>query len=143
MDAVKDGEVDYGLIIHEGQITFAKHGLEKVLDLGGWWYEKTRLPLPLGIDIIRRDLGPETISAFSRLFKESIEYALNHRKDALEYAGQFGRGISEDLNDRFVAMYVNDRTVDLGVDGEAGFRRLLEEAYQAGIIPEKVELEFV
>lgn len=143
MDAVKNGEVDYGLIIHEGQITFAEYGLKKVLDLGEWWHEKTRLPLPLGIDIIRRDLGPETIHGFTRLFKESIEYALNHRKDALEYAGQFGRGISEDLNDRFVAMYVNDRTVDLGAEGEAGFRHLLDEAYAARLIPSRIELEFI
>lgn len=143
MDAVKNSEVDYGLIIHEGQITFAEYGLKKVLDLGEWWHEKTRLPLPLGIDIIRRDLGPETIHAFTRLFKESIEYALNHRKDALEYAGQFGRGISEDLNDRFVAMYVNDRTVDLGAEGEAGFLRLLDEAYQHKIVPKKIELKFI
>lgn len=142
-DAVRSGKADLGLVIHEGQITFEDHGLEKVLDLGAWWHEKTKLPLPLGIDIIRRDLGPETIAAFSTLFKESIEYALNHRKDALEYASQFGRGISEDLNDRFVAMYVNERTVDIGEDGEAGFRRLMEEAYRHKIIPEKIHLEFI
>jgi len=142
-DAVKSGEADLGLVIHEGQITHAEHGLEKVLDLGAWWYEKTKLPLPLGIDIIRRDLGRETIAAFSQLFKESIEYALNHRKDALEYASQFGRGISDTLNDRFVAMYVNARTVDIGAEGEAGFRRLLDEAYQHKIIPRKSELEFI
>jgi len=142
-DAVKSGEADLGLVIHEGQITHAEHGLEKVLDLGAWWHEKTHLPLPLGIDIIRRELGSETITSFAKLFKESIEYALNHRKDALEYAGQFGRGISEDLNDRFVAMYVNDRTLDIGEDGEAGFRRLMDEAYQHKIIPHKVHLEFI
>ena len=142
-DAVKTGKADLGLVIHEGQITFAEHGLEKVLDLGAWWHEKTQLPLPLGIDIIRRNLGKEAIASFAKLFKESIEYALNHRKDALEYASQFGRGISEDLNDRFVAMYVNNRTLDIGKDGEAGFRRLLNEAYQRGIIPKKIELEFV
>ena len=142
-DAVKSVEADLGLVIHEGQITFAEHGLEKILDLGEWWHEKTKLPLPLGIDIIRRDLGPETMKQFAILFKESIQYALNHRKEALEYASQFGRGISDALNDRFVAMYVNDRTVDLGADGEAGFRRLLDEAFAAGIIPKKIELEFV
>ena len=142
-DAVKSGEADFGLVIHEGQITHAEHGLRKVLDLGCWWHEKTQLPLPLGIDIIRRDLGPATIAAFSRLFKESIEYALNHRAEALEYASQFGRGISGDLNDRFVAMYVNERTVDIGHDGEAGFRRLMDEAYQHKIIPHKVKLEFI
>ena len=142
-DAVKSGEADLGLVIHEGQITFAEYGLEKVLDLGEWWHEKTQLPLPLGIDIIRRNLGEETIEKFAQLFKESIEYALNHRKDALEYASQFGRGISRELNDRFVAMYVNDRTVDIGTDGEAGFRRLMDEAYSNKIIPKKVNLEFI
>ncbi len=142
-DVVKSGKADYGLVIHEGQITFAEHGLEKVLDLGEWWHEKTKLPLPLGIDIIRRDLGRETIAAFSKLFKESIEYALKHRAEALEYASQFGRGISGDLNDRFVAMYVNDRTLDIGKDGEAGFRLLLDEAYKHKIIPKKIDLEFV
>ncbi len=142
-EAVKSGQADLGLVIHEGQLTHAGEGLEKVLDLGEWWHEKTQLPLPLGIDIIRRDLGRETMVAFSRLFKESIEYALNHREEALEYASQFGRGISHDLNDRFVAMYVNDRTVDIGKDGEAGFRRLLDEAYQHKIIPKQVALEFI
>ena len=143
VDEVQKGKYDAGLIIHEGQLTYREMGLHKVLDLGEWWHEKTRLPLPLGVDIIRRDLGLETIAAFSKLFKESIEYALNHRKEALEYASQFGRGISEDLNDRFVAMYVNDRTVDIGEDGEAGFCRLLDEAYQHKIIPKRVELEFI
>jgi len=142
-DAVKSGQADLGLIIHEGQITYEKHGMELAVDLGKWWQETTRLPLPLGIDIIRRDLGGETIRAFSKLFKESIEYALNHRKEALEYASQFGRGIAADLNDRFVAMYVNDRTVDIGADGEAGFRLLLDKAYENGIIPKKIKLEFI
>jgi 1,4-dihydroxy-6-naphthoate synthase len=144
MDAVKSGEVDYGLIIHEGQITYEREGLELAVDLGKWWHEHTGgLPLPLGVDIIRRDLGRETIAEFAELFKESIEYALNHRKEALEYAIQYGRGLAEDLNDRFVGMYVNDYTVELGAKGEAGFRRLLEEAYQQGIIPKKIELEFI
>jgi 1,4-dihydroxy-6-naphthoate synthase len=142
-DAVKSGAADYGLIIHEGQITYEKHGMEKVLDLGAWWHQKTKLPLPLGVDVIRKDLGPETLRSFAKLFKESIEYALNHRKEALEYASQFGRGISEDLNDRFVAMYVNDRTIDLGKDGEAGFRKLLDMAYEHKIIPKQVKLEFI
>ncbi len=141
--AVKSGEVDYGLVIHEGQLTHAAEGFEKVLDLGEWWHETTKLPLPLGIDIIRKDLGAETMKRFAVLFKESIQYALNHREDALEYASQFGRGISHDLNDRFVAMYVNDRTVDLGADGEAGFRKLLDDAFAAKIIPKKINLEFI
>ncbi len=142
-DAVKSGQADLGLIIHEGQITYEKEGMELVVDLGKWWHETTQLPLPLGIDIIRRDLGAETIRSFTKLFKESIEYALNHRTDALEYASQFGRGIAEDLNDRFVAMYVNDRTIDIGADGEAGFRLLLDRAYEQKIIPHRVNLEFV
>jgi 1,4-dihydroxy-6-naphthoate synthase len=142
-DAVKSGEVDYGLVIHEGQLTHTAEGFEKVLDLGEWWHEKTKLPLPLGIDIIRKDLGAATMKRFAGLFKESIQYALNHREDALEYASQFGRGISHDLNDRFVAMYVNDRTVDLGADGEAGFRKLMDDAFAAKIIPHQVKLEFI
>ena len=143
MEAVKSGEVDFGLVIHEGQITFAEHGLEKVLDLGVWWHQATKLPLPLGVDIIRRDLGETVMRSFTMVFKESIEYALSHRKEALEYAIEFGRGISEDLNDRFVGMYVNDRTVDIGKDGESGFRRLLDEAYKYKIIPKKIDLEFI
>ncbi len=142
-DAVQRNEADLGLVIHEGQITYAEHGLEKVLDLGVWWHKKTGLPLPLGVDIIRRDLGEDTMRSFAGLFKESIEYALSHRPEALEYALGFGRGISEDLNDRFVGMYVNDRTVDIGGDGEAGFRRLMDEAHRHGIIPGKVHLEFI
>ncbi len=143
LEAVTSGEVDLGLVIHEGQITYAKHGLEKVLDLGVWWHEKTGLPLPLGVDIIRRDLGADVMRSFAGLFRESIEYALSHRREALEYALRFGRGISEDLNDRFVGMYVNDRTVDIGEDGEAGFRALFEMAYSNKIIPGKINLEFI
>lgn len=142
-DAVKSGEADYGLIIHEGQITYQKHGMELAVDLGKWWFEHTKLPLPLGIDIIRKDIGGETIKRFAALFKESIQYALNHRQDALKYASQFGRGLADDLNDRFVGMYVNDYTVELGEKGEAGFRRLMGEAYASKIIPHQVKLEFI
>ncbi len=143
LDAVKSGQVDLGLVIHEGQITYQEHGLEKILDLGVWWDEKFGLPLPLGIDIIRRDLGEENIRAFSRLFKESIEYALSHRKPALEYAMQYGRGIAEPDADRFVGMYVNHYTVDLGARGEEGLRRLLSEGYEKKILPKKIQLDFV
>jgi len=143
LDTVKRGKVDLGLLIHEGQITYADYGLKKVLDLGVWWHEKTGLPLPLGVDIIRRDLGKDTMKSFAGLFKESIEYALSHRREALKYALRFGRGISEKLNDRFVGMYVNNHTVDIGRDGEAGFRRLMGEAYQHGILSGKVKLEFI
>ena len=143
MDAVLAGEVDFGLVIHEGQLTHAEHGLTKVLDLGEWWYEKTGLPLPLGVDVIRKDLGEETMREFALLFKESIQHSLQNRKPALEYAIQYGRGLSQDLNDRFVGMYVNDRTVEIGAEGEAGFRRLLDEGYKKGILPEPVSIEFI
>ena len=142
-DAVEAGQVDLGLIIHEGQITFQKKGFEKMLDLGQWWHELYKLPLPLGVDVIRRDLGADTIREFSALFKESIQYALSHRAPALEYAKQYGRGIADDLNDRFVGMYVNDLTVDLGPQGEAGFRKLLELGHQHGLLPKPIRLEFV
>ena len=143
MDAVKSGKTDFGLVIHEGQITYQDHGLEKILDLGQWWDEKFGLPLPLGIDIIRRDLGEENIRSFSGLFKASIEYALSHRKPALEYAMRYGRGIAETDADRFVGMYVNHYTVDLGARGEEGLRLLLSEGYAKGILPRKIELDFV
>lgn len=142
-DAVNAGEVDLGLIIHEGQITFEKQGFEKVVDLGVWWHEKHHLPLPLGVDVIRRDLGAETMRSFAALFKESIQYALDHRAPALEYAKQYGRGISDELNDRFVGMYVNDLTLELDARGQAGFQKLLDEAYQQKLIPKKITLEFV
>lgn len=143
MDAVKAGEVDLGLVIHEGQLTHAAEGLHKVLDLGEWWHAKTGLPLPLGVDVIRKDLGQETMREFGLLFKESIEHSLKNRQPALDYAIQYGRGLNPDLNDRFVGMYVNERTVEIGSDGEAGFRRLLEEGYKQGILPKPVTIEFV
>ncbi len=144
MGAVKNNEADYGLIIHEGQITYEQHGLELAADLGKWWHEHTDgLPLPLGVDIIRKDLGQETMRSFAVLFKESIQYGLTHRKEALQYALQYGRGIKEDLNDRFVGMYVNDYTVELGARGEAGFRVLLDQAFEHKIIPHRVSLEFI
>jgi 1,4-dihydroxy-6-naphthoate synthase len=142
-DAVREGKADVGLLIHEGQITFAKNGFKKLADLGEWWHEKHDLPLPLGVDVIRRDLGKETMREFSLLFKESIQYALDHREPALQYAKKYGRGISDELNDRFVGMYVNDLTVDLGPRGEKGFQTLLDEAFAKGLIPKKIQLEFV
>jgi len=143
MDAVKTCEVDLGLVIHEGQLTHAAEGLHKVLDLGEWWHEKTGLPLPLGVDVIRKDLGAETTQSFAQLFKESIQHSLQNRQPALDYAIQYGRGLNAELNDRFVGMYVNDRTVEIGADGEAGFRRLLDEGYKNGILPKPVTIEFV
>lgn len=142
-DAVREGKADVGLLIHEGQITFSEKGFKKLTDLGVWWNEKHGLPLPLGVDVIRRDLGTETMREFSELFKESIQYALDHRAPALEYAKQYGRGITDELNDRFVGMYVNDLTIDLGEKGRRGFQTLLDEAYREKLIPNRVQLEFV
>lgn len=142
-EAVRSGVVDFGLVIHEGQITYRENGLENILDLGVWWHEKTGLPLPLGVDIIRRDLGDETIRSFAGLFRESIQYALDHRHEAMEYALQYGRGISMDLGDRFVGMYVNDLTVDLNLKGRQGFQRLLDEGYKKGILPRPIQISFV
>ncbi len=142
-DAVLSGQADLGLVIHEGQITYEEKGLSNILDLGKWWHKKTGLPLPLGVDVIRRDLGNETIQSFSRLFKASIEYALAHREEALEYALQYGRGIRPKLGDQFVGMYVNDYTVELGLRGEAGLRKLFEEGCSKGILPHPVQLDFV
>lgn len=142
-EALRKGQADYGLIIHEGQITFKEKGFSKVLDLGQWWNETYRLPLPLGIDVIRRDLGHETIKSFAALFKQSIEYALANRQPALKFAQQYGRGISDDLNDRFVGMYVNHFTVDLGDKGIAGLQKLLDLGFEKKILPRKIRLDFV
>jgi len=142
LSAVADGKVDAGLIIHEGQLTFQNQGLHLVVDLGVWWMEKTGLPLPLGGNVVRRDLGTETIRQISRLLKESIRYALAHRDDALAYALQYARDMDKSLADRFVGMYVNEWTLDYGPRGREAVRRLLDEGCRAGIIP-SVAVEFV
>lgn len=141
--AVASGKFDAGLIIHEGQLTFQNQGLHLVIDLGVWWQEKTDLPLPLGGNVVRRDLGDATIRQVSRLLKDSIRYSLEHRQDALSYALQYARDMNRDLADRFVGMYVNDWTLDYGPRGRAAVRKLLEEAHRAGIIPAPVQVEFV
>lgn len=141
--AVASGKFDAGLIIHEGQLTFQNQGLHLVVDLGVWWQEKTGLPLPLGGNAVRRDLGPETIKNISRLLKESIRYALDHRQDALTYALQYARDMDRGLADQFVGMYVNDWTLDYGERGRAAVARLLEEGHRAGVIPHRVEVDFV
>ena len=141
--AVADGRFDAGLIIHEGQLTFQNQGLHLVVDLGVWWQEKTGLPLPLGGNVVRRDLGPETIRQISRLLKESIQYALDHRQDALNYALSYARDMDRGLADRFVGMYVNEWTLDYGPRGRDAVARLLEEGHKAGIIPAPVQVEFV
>lgn len=141
--AVASGKFDAGLIIHEGQLTFQNQGLHLIVDLGVWWQEKTGLPLPLGGNVVRRDLGAETIRNVSRLIKESIRYSLDHRQDALTYALQYARDMDRDLADRFVGMYVNDWTLDYGPRGRAAVTKLLDEAHRAGVIPNPVKVEFV
>jgi 1,4-dihydroxy-6-naphthoate synthase len=143
LDVVAAGRFDAGLIIHEGQLTFQNQGLQLVVDLGVWWQERTGLPLPLGGNAVRRDLGADTIRQISRLLKESIRYALDHRQDALAYALRYARNMDLSLADRFVGMYVNDWTLDYGPRGRAAVQRLLEEAHRAGVIPKPVAVEFV
>lgn len=143
IDAVKRGTVDAGLLIHEGQLFYKQLGLDKVLDLGEWWHERTGLPLPMGGNAIRRDLGPELMKQVSRHLHRSILYSMENREDALAYAMQFARDMAPELADRFVAMWVNDLTLDYGERGREGVRRLLDEGHKAGIIPHKVEVEFV
>jgi 1,4-dihydroxy-6-naphthoate synthase len=141
--AVAKGRYDAGLIIHEGQLTFQNDGLRLVVDLGVWWQEKTGLPLPLGGNVVRRDLGLDTMRHISRLLKESIRYALAHREDALTYALKYARDMDRALADRFVGMYVNDWTLDYGPCGREAVRRLLAEAHRAGVIASPVDVEFV
>jgi len=143
LNAVADGRFDAGLIIHEGQLTFQNQGLHLVVDLGVWWQEKTGLPLPLGGNVVRRDLGTKTMRHISRLLKESIRYALDHRDAALDYALGYARDMDKALADRFVGMYVNDWTLDYGPRGREAVRRLLEEGHRAGVIPQPVNVEFV
>jgi 1,4-dihydroxy-6-naphthoate synthase len=143
LDAVAARQCDAGLIIHEGQLTFQNQGLHLVVDLGVWWQEKTGLPLPLGGNVVRRDLGAATMQEISRLLKESIRYALAHRDAALEYALRYARDMDRSLADRFVGMYVNDWTLDYGPRGREAVRRLLDEAHRAGVIPKPVAVDFV
>jgi 1,4-dihydroxy-6-naphthoate synthase len=140
---VMDGNADAGLLIHEGQLTYGDNGLRKIVDLGEWWAQRTGgLPLPLGGNIIRRDLGPEMIRKISKLLHDSIAYALAHRTDAVEYAQQFGRGLDRDKTDKFVGMYVNDLTLGYGERGRKAVERLMTEAYERGLIPKSVPVQF-
>lgn len=144
LNTVERGEADAGLVIHEGQLTYQKQGLQLVLDLGEWWHELTGgLPLPLGANAVRRDLGEETMVRLSKVLYDSIKFGLDHRADALDYAGGFGRGLNDDLTDRFVGMYVNDWTVDYGARGREAVRELLRRGHAAGLIPHPVQVEFV
>lgn len=143
MDYVARGEADVGLLIHEGQLTHESEGFHLIEDLGEWWYGETNLPLPLGGNVVRRDLGEETTHEVARLIKASIQYALDHREEALAYALGYARDLPPELADRFVSMYVNEWTVDYGERGREAVRALLARGYEAGVIPHEVEVEFV
>ena len=141
--AVLDGVAEAGLLIHEGQLTYQDEGLRKIVDLGEWWAEKTGgLPLPLGGNIIRRDLGPDMIRKVSKMLHDSIAYALSNRKAAVEYAEQFGRGLDREKTDKFVGMYVNDLTLGYGERGKKAVELLFTEAYEKGLIPQRVAVDF-
>jgi 1,4-dihydroxy-6-naphthoate synthase len=143
IEAVSEGRCDAGLLIHEGQLFYEKMGLHKVIDLGEWWHERTGLPLPMGGNAIRRNLGPDLIRKVSHLLRESISYSLEHREDALQYAMQFARDMDTETADRFVAMWVNELTLDYTKRGREAVRRLLTEGFERGIIQNRVEIEFV
>ncbi|HYJ46867.1 MAG TPA: MqnA/MqnD/SBP family protein [Pyrinomonadaceae bacterium] len=143
IDAVRERRFDAGLLIHEGQLYYDKMGLHKVIDLGEWWHERTGLPLPMGGNAIRRDLGPDLMRKVSSCLRESIRYSLEHREDALRYSMQFARDMDTETADRFVAMWVNELTLDYTERGREAVRRLLEEGYERGIIPNRVRVDFV
>ena len=143
MDEVVSGKADAGLLIHEGQLTYAAAGLEKVVDLGEWWLAETGLPLPLGVNVARRDLGVEPLRELSAVLAESIRAGLDNRERALEHALQFGRGLDDELADRFVGMYVNELTEDYGEEGRKAVRELLARGEEIGAFSEPVRIEFV
>ena len=143
MDEVLSGEADAGLLIHEGQLTYGAAGLHKVVDLGEWWLEESGLPLPLGANVARRDLGPDTLRELSDVLAESIRAGLDNRERALEYALQFGRGLDDELADRFVGMYVNELTEDYGEEGRRAVRELLRRGEEIGAFTEPVKVEFI
>lgn len=136
LEEVSEGRVDAGLVIHEGQLTYQGRGLRKLVDLGEWWMEETSLPLPLGCNVVRKDLGREFIKRMEKLMRESVEYALRHREEALSFAREYARDIREDMDktQRFVSMYVNHRTLDYGEDGRRAVRLLLQKGTKRGII---------
>ncbi len=140
---VKHGRVDAGLIIHEGQLTYEKDGLHLVVDLGRWWMERTGLPLPLGGNVVRRDLGEQVCREITAVMKDSIEYSLAHREEAVRYALRFGRGLDEQLADKFVGMYVNNWTLDYGPRGREAVQRLLAEGAAAGLVPDPGPIAFL
>jgi 1,4-dihydroxy-6-naphthoate synthase len=141
--AVKAGKYDVGLIIHEGQLTYAQEGLNLFLDLGVWWQERTGLPLPLGGNVIRKDLGLETYRTLDRLLQHSVQYSLEHKKEGVAYAMKYAGGMDVALTDKFVGMYVNEWTVDYGAKGREAVARILKEGFECGLIPKLVLPEFV
>lgn len=140
--SVLSGKYEAGLIIHEGQLTYDRSGLHRIVDLGRWWLQMTGLPLPLGGNAIRRSLGPDLIASVSAALRDSIQYALDHREEALAYAMQFARDLEPQMADKFVGMYVNERTLDYGDDGKEAIRRLLDMGYRAGIISVEPHVQF-
>jgi 1,4-dihydroxy-6-naphthoate synthase len=143
LDEVRSGRGEAGLLIHEGQLTYERNGLEKAVDLGEWWLLETGLPLPLGVNVARRDLGPVALRSVSQVLRESIEAGLEHRDEAMDYAMRFGHGVDAELADRFVSMYVNELTCDYGDEGRQAVQELLRRAEQVGAYDRAVRLEFV
>jgi 1,4-dihydroxy-6-naphthoate synthase len=143
MDEVKKGTVDAGLIIHEGQLTYEAQGFYKIVDMGEWWFKKTGMVLPMGVNAIRRDLPEDIKKKVSKQLKQSIQYSLDNREAALDYALAFGRGLSRDIADKFVGMWVNERTIEMGEDGKNAIRAFLHEGEKANLIPPIGEIEFV
>jgi 1,4-dihydroxy-6-naphthoate synthase len=144
IDYVKAGKADAGLIIHEGQLTYKEMGMHKIVDLGEWWFELTGgLPLPLGGNIVRKDLGAEDMKTVTKLLQDGIKYSLSHRKEALDYAMRFARDLKQEQADKFVGMYVNELTVDYGERGREALRRLFSMAFEKGVIDREIKVEFV
>lgn len=143
LDEVSGGGADVGLVIHEGQLTYGGQGLRRILDLGSWWKQETGLPLPLGGNAVRRDLGPELMQRLTRLVRETVRYSLAHRREALEYAMGFARGMDPAVADRFVGMWVNELSLDCGERGRQAVQALLDRGHAAGIIPRRVVADFV
>jgi 1,4-dihydroxy-6-naphthoate synthase len=143
LDEVREGRADVGLVIHEGQLTYGGEGLVKVVDLGAWWKDETGLPLPLGGNAVRRDLGPAMMATLTRLVRESVRHSLANRPQALEYAMSFARGMDPSVADRFVGMWVNDMTLEMGERGRRAVQTFLDRGYEAGVVPRRVAVDFV
>jgi 1,4-dihydroxy-6-naphthoate synthase len=143
LDEVREGRADVGLVIHEGQLTYGGQGLHKVADLGAWWKDETGLPLPLGGNAVRRDLGEDLMRRLTRLVRETVRYSLAHRAEALAYAMSFARGMDRGIADRFVGMWVNEMTLDCGERGRRAVQELLDRGHAAGVIPAAVRADFV